>query len=166
MRSFIATTLAFAGAAVAAATEPTVSKLFQIRALNNQGLEGWSVVNAHQAAELNAIQIQRPAAFQPDSAYLNGTTLSFELKGVQFPYGMVIPTVPEGGVVEVTSVMGLQTEGFSLTKDNLVAFNNNANSWYACIVDENFTLFYGVNPIPSKLPSSNCQAVILSAAFV
>jgi hypothetical protein len=79
MRAF--TALALAGAALAApAPAPearAASAQFQLRTVNNDDIFGWAIVNAHVAAGQNVIQIQRPAAYQPDISYLNGTSLFF-----------------------------------------------------------------------------------------
>ncbi len=80
MRSFTVAALTLAGAALAAPASSfkrAVAAEFQLRVVNNDAIFGWAIVNAHVAAGTNAIQIQRPAAYQPDAAYLDGSALSF-----------------------------------------------------------------------------------------
>ncbi len=80
MHAVIVTLLALSGAAAAApavqAREPSAN--FGLRAFSSGGkLTAWALVNAHVGAGINAIQIQRPAAFVPDPAYLDDTKLFF-----------------------------------------------------------------------------------------
>ncbi|KAI1820547.1 hypothetical protein F4861DRAFT_522554 [Xylaria intraflava] len=124
MQSFI-TALTLAAAVVATPADSNTK--FRLNASGNQDLNGWAVVNAHATAGINWIQIQRPAAYQSDQAYLDGTTLSFDLGGVSTPYGVAVPAVPASGLVNVTSVPGEQTQGFALNEGEVLTFNGQAN---------------------------------------
>lgn len=37
--------------------------------------------------------------------------------------------------------------------------------WWACPVNDTFELFYGINPDPANLPSTDCQGFELAAGF-
>ncbi|KAI0399209.1 hypothetical protein F4802DRAFT_57242 [Xylaria palmicola] len=168
MRSFIPAALSLAGAALASpapSTEATSAK-FQLRAVNNDAIFGWAIVNAHVAAGINVIQIQRPAAYQPDVSYLDGSSLSFDLNGATAPYGLRVPAVPSGSVVKVTGQLGKGTKGFALNANNYLTYNGNVEGWWACPVDGTFELFYGLNPVPANLPSTECQSFELAAGFI
>lgn len=88
MYAVIATTLALTGAAVAApaATIKARAEQFGLHAFSTGGeLQYWAVVNAHIGAGQNALQIQRPAAYQSDPAYLNNTELFFGKTSSPYP---------------------------------------------------------------------------------
>ncbi|KAI0456097.1 hypothetical protein F5B21DRAFT_171217 [Xylaria acuta] len=166
MRSFIAATLTLTGAALAAPSSNEASAKFQLRAVNNDAIFGWALVNAHVAAGTNAIQIQRPAAYQPDVAYLDDGSLFFDLNGATIPYGLRVPIVPAGDVAQVTAQPGTGTDGFALNANNYLTYNGNVEGWWACPVSGTFELFYGVNPDPANLPSTSCQGFEIAAGFI
>ncbi|KAI1753064.1 hypothetical protein F4782DRAFT_96778 [Xylaria castorea] len=166
MRSFIAAALTLTGAALAAPAANDASAKFQLRALNNDAIYGWALVNAHVAAGTNVIQIQRPAAYQPDVAHLDDGTLTFDLNGAPVPYGLRVPTVPAGTVAQVTAQPGTGTDGFAINANNYVTYNGDVEGWWACPVSGTFELFYGVNPDPANLPSTDCQDFELGAGFI
>ncbi|KAF2972299.1 hypothetical protein GQX73_g1328 [Xylaria multiplex] len=163
MRSFVAAALTFTGAALAA---PESSTTFRLYVVNNDAIFGWAVVNAHIAAGTNAIQIQRPAAYQSDVSYLDTGSLEFDLKGATIPYGLRVPEVPAGGISQVTAQTGKGTEGFALNANNYLTFNGNVEGWWACPVNDTFELFYGVNPDPANIPSPQCQSFELAAEIL
>ncbi|GAP88966.1 hypothetical protein SAMD00023353_3400460 [Rosellinia necatrix] len=175
MRSFVASTLTLAlASAVLAAPAPSspaaaaaaTSAKFQLRAFSDAGLTGWALVNAHAGAATNSVQIQRPSAYQSDVSHLDGTSLVFDLNSVFTPYTLRVPAVPAGAVAHVTVQVGQGTEGFALTADNHLSFNGAVSGWWACPVNNTFELFYGPNPDPANLPSTECQAIELVAGFV
>ncbi|KAI1354116.1 hypothetical protein F5Y01DRAFT_274188 [Xylaria sp. FL0043] len=166
MRSFVAAALTLAGAAFAAPAKEATSAEFQLRAVNNDAIYGWAIVNAHVAAGTNAIQIQRPAAYQPDVAFLDNGSVEFNLTGATIVYGLRVPEVPAGTIGQVVAQPGEGTKGFALNANNYLTYNGNVEGWWACPVDNTFELFYGVNPIPANLPSTDCQAFELSAGFI
>ncbi|KAI1293321.1 hypothetical protein F5Y03DRAFT_331630 [Xylaria venustula] len=166
MRSFIAAALTLAGATLAAPSKAATSAEFQLRAVNNDAIYGWAIVNAHVAAGTNAIQIQRPAAYQPDAAYLENGSLEFNLTGATIEYGLRVPDVAAGSIGQVFAQPGEGTSGFALNANNYLTYNGNVEGWWACPVDETFNLFYGVNPDPANIPSADCQAFELSAGFI
>ncbi|KAI0472213.1 hypothetical protein F4859DRAFT_483502 [Xylaria cf. heliscus] len=165
MRSFIAAALTLTGAALAAPASNEVSAKFQLRAVNNDAILGWAIVNAHVAAGTNVIQIQRPAAYQPDAAHLDNGALEFDLSAT-IPYGLRVPSVPAGTVAQVTAQPGTGTNGFALNANNYLTYNGNVEGWWACPVSGTFELFYGVNPDPANLPSTSCQGFELAAGFI
>ncbi|TGJ86807.1 hypothetical protein E0Z10_g1992 [Xylaria hypoxylon] len=166
MRSFVAAALTLTGAAFAAPGSEAASAKFQLRVLNNDAIFGWALVNAHVAAGTNVIQIQRPAAYQPDVSHLDNGTLSFDLKGATIPYGLRVPVVPKGGISLVTSQPGTGTKGFAINANNYLTYNGNVEGWWACPVNDTFELFYGVNPDPANIPSAECQSFELGAGFI
>ncbi|GAW15068.1 hypothetical protein ANO14919_044770 [Xylariales sp. No.14919] len=166
MRSFVATALTLAGAALATPASEATSAEFQLRVVNNDAIFGWALVNAHVAAGTNAIQIQRPSVYQSDVSYLDDGSLSFDLKGAPTVYGLRVPDVPAGGISQVTSQPGKGTEGFALNANNYLTYNGNVEGWWACPVNDTFELFYGVNPDPANIPSTECQSFELAAGFI
>ncbi|KAI1425580.1 hypothetical protein F5Y12DRAFT_361865 [Xylaria sp. FL1777] len=169
MRSFIATALTLAGAALAApasSSSEAASAEFQLHTVNNAAIFGWAIVNAHVAAGTNAIQIQRPSVYQSDASFLSDGSLVFDLTGSTVVYGLRMPDVPAGDVAQVFSEPGEGTEGFALDADNYLTYNGNVEGWWACPVNDNFELFYGINPNPAHLPSINCQAFEFLAGFI
>ncbi|KAI0432833.1 hypothetical protein F5Y09DRAFT_119146 [Xylaria sp. FL1042] len=169
MRSLVAAALTLAGAALAApasSSKGATSAEFQLRAVNNAAIYGWAIVNAHVAAGTNAIQIQRPAAYQPDAAFLDDGSLAFNLTGATIVYGLRVPDVPAGGISQVFAQTGEGTKGFALNANNYLTYNDNVEGWWACPVNDTFELFYGVNPDPANIPSDKCQAFELAAGFI
>lgn len=75
MYTFTALVLALAGSTIAAPTieERATSESFRLSVVGSEHLNGWAVVEAHVAAGTNAIEIQRPAAFQSELVKLSGT---------------------------------------------------------------------------------------------
>ncbi|KAI1246123.1 hypothetical protein MGN70_013020 [Eutypa lata] len=167
MYAVIATTLALTGAAVAApaATIKARAEQFGLHAFSTGGeLQYWAVVNAHIGAGQNALQIQRPAAYQSDPAYLNNTELFFDL-GTEYPWGVAIPEVPAGTVAQVTSKPGdgAVATGFAVADEKLT-YNGSPDGFWACPVQDVFTLFYGQNPDAANLPSDECLPITLQAS--
>ena len=76
MHAFAALTLALAGSTLAAPVvdERATSKQFRLSVGGSDNLNGWAVLEAHVAAGSNAIEIQRPSAFQSELVTLSGTT--------------------------------------------------------------------------------------------
>ncbi|KAI0555709.1 hypothetical protein F4679DRAFT_519547 [Xylaria curta] len=166
MRSFITAALSLTGVALAAPAANEASAEFQLRAVNNDAIYGWAIVNSHVAAGTNVIQIQRPSAYQSDVSYLNDGSLAFDLNGATIPYGLRVPAVPSGTVAQVIAQPGTGTTGFALNANNYLTYNGNVEGWWACPVSGTFELFYGVNPDPANLPSTDCQGFELAAGFI
>ncbi|KAI4866068.1 hypothetical protein F4820DRAFT_418044 [Hypoxylon rubiginosum] len=164
MYAIITTALALAGVAAAAPTlEVRQESEFRLRATGT--LAGWALINAHADAGRNVIQIQRPSVYQSDISYLNGTNLFFDL-GTAIPYGVQMPNVPAGYVAQVISQPGDHSPGFGLDANQLLTYNSNAEGFWACPVDNVFELFYGLNPVPANLPSTECLAIQLQAGAI
>ncbi|KAI1410345.1 hypothetical protein F5Y13DRAFT_192528 [Hypoxylon sp. FL1857] len=163
MYALTAATLALAGAALAAPTlQARDGSQFSLHATGGP-LTGWAIVNAHIAAGKNTIQIQRPSAYVSDTSFLNGTNLYFDLH-TNVPYGVEMPNVPAGTVGQVFSQPGEMSTGFGINAGQLLTYNSNPEGFWACPVDNTFELFYGLNPEPANLPSSECQRIELQAA--
>ncbi|KAI1165517.1 hypothetical protein F5B18DRAFT_611303 [Nemania serpens] len=167
MRSFIAAAVTLAGAALAAPAveHDAASAKFQLRVVNSDAIFGWALVNAHVAAGTNVIQIQRPAAYQSDVSHLSGGSLYFDLPGAPIPYSLRLPLVPAGTVGQVTSQPGSGSTGLALNKNNYLTYHGKVEGWWACPVNDTFELFYGINPDPANLPSTDCQGFELAAGF-
>ncbi|KAI0128084.1 hypothetical protein F4776DRAFT_629165 [Hypoxylon sp. NC0597] len=157
MYALTAATLALAGAAVAAPTLQAREES-QFRLQTTGILTGWALINAHIDAGRNVIQIQRPSVYISDVSYLNGTNLYFDL-GTTIPFGVLMPGVPEGTVGQVFSRPGEMSPGFGINAAQLLTFNSNPEGFWACPVDHTFELFYGLNPEPANLPSSECLEI-------
>ncbi|KAI1141959.1 hypothetical protein F5Y05DRAFT_409107 [Hypoxylon sp. FL0543] len=162
MYALAAATLAFAGAALAApALQAREESQFRLHATGT--LAGWALINAHVDAGRNVIQIQRPAAYVSDISYLNGTNLYFDL-GTTIPWGVEMPGVPAGTVGQVFTTPGDQSIGFGIDAGELLTYNSNPEGFWACPVDNTFELFYGLDPEPANLPSTECQKIELQVA--
>ena len=76
MHAFAALILALVGPTLAAPTieERATSKSFHLSVVGSENLNGWAVLEAHVAAGSNAIEIQRPSAYQSELVKLSGTT--------------------------------------------------------------------------------------------
>ncbi|KAI0379281.1 hypothetical protein F5Y04DRAFT_131739 [Hypomontagnella monticulosa] len=164
MYALVATTLALAGLSAAAPTvQERQESQFRLRA--TPPLNGWALINAHADAGRNVIQIQRPSVYTSDVSYLNGTNLYFDL-GTAIPYGVQMPNVPAGTVGQVISQPGEKSPGFGLDATQLLTFNSNSEGFWACPVDNTFELFFGLNPVPANLPSTECLSIKLQATSV
>ncbi|XXG99495.1 glycosylphosphatidylinositol anchor biosynthesis [Hypoxylon texense] len=164
MYAIIATALAFAGLSAAAPTlEARQESEFRLRATGT--LAGWALINAHVDAGRNVIQIQRPSVYQSDISYLNGTNLFFDL-GATIPYSVQMPDVPAGDVAQVFTQPGDHSTGFGLDATQLLTYNSNNEGFWACPVNNVFELFYGLNPVPANLPSTECLEIQLQAGAI
>ncbi|KAI1399800.1 hypothetical protein F4819DRAFT_463819 [Hypoxylon fuscum] len=161
MYAIIASALALDGVAVAAPTlEARQESQFRLRATGT--LAGWALINSHVDAGRNVIQIQRPAAYQSDISYFNGTNLFFDLDA-PVPYSVQMPDVPAGTVGQVFAQPGDHSTGFGLDATKLLTYNSNAQGFWACPVNDVFELFYGLDPEPANLPSDKCLQTQLQA---
>ncbi|KAI1775523.1 hypothetical protein F4818DRAFT_441615 [Hypoxylon cercidicola] len=167
MHAVFTTALALAGVAVAAPTlQARQESEFRLRAFGTKvDLLAWALINAHSDAGRNVIQIQRPSVYQSDISYLNGTNLFFDL-GTAIPYGVQMPEVPAGTVGLVTSQPGDHSTGFAIDANQQLTYNSNAEGFWACPVNDVFELFYGLNPVPANLPSTECIEIHLQAGAV
>ena len=152
MHALAALVLTFAGSALAAPAlteRSTEQENFVLRVADNQGLNGWSVLEAHVSAGTNAIEIQRPAAFQPEKVHLFGTTREVNNGEAQLfsrkstfntharisrgcsdiialdkaagsEYSWVLPSPPAGQVAQVFSELGTGTDNWG-TRGNTAA---------------------------------------------
>jgi hypothetical protein len=76
MHAFEALVLTLAGSALAAPAiteRSTEQENFKLSVVGSEDINGWAVLEAHVAAGTNAIEIQRPSAYQSEKVHLFGT---------------------------------------------------------------------------------------------
>ncbi|KAK3696066.1 hypothetical protein LTR37_018147 [Vermiconidia calcicola] len=172
--------LATASSALAAPLQFTSQK-FRLHAFGD-GLEDWTVSNAHIGANQNAIVIQRPSATTSSKAFLSGTAdaisdnemkILFALQGYDpaHPLGMVIPSMPSGTIRQVFAQPDASAIFSIDDADQLSVLASGAEGFWACPtnvagIGEVFTLFYGNDVKKADLPSKKCKAVTMKAAAV
>lgn len=136
MHAFTALVLALAGSTLAAPVieERDTSSAFRLTAVS-ENLTGWAVLEAHVAAGTNAIEIQRPSAYQSEKVKLSGTTKqlnngkaklqSHKAAGSTFQY--VLPEVHTGQVKQVFAELGVGSNSFGINDNNRLTANGQAN---------------------------------------
>ena len=147
MHAFTALALTLAGSVLAAPAiteRATEQENFKLSVVGSEDLNGWAVLEAHVGAGTNAIEIQRPSAFQSEKVHLFGTPKqvnnghgqlfsrksSFNThllayhgnvpntispdKAAGSKFAWVLPSPPSGQVEQVFSELGGGTNSFGV----------------------------------------------------
>ena len=156
MHAFTALVLALAGSTLAAPTaeERAAAPKFRLSVAGSKDLNGWAVLEAHVAAGTNAIEIQRPAAFQSEVVSFVGDNGKAQIKSSEFldphrislqggytdtlrsdkaggsTFAYALPSVSNGQIKQVFAQLGAGTNSFGLNGNNRVTANGDAHGAY------------------------------------
>ncbi|KAI0518266.1 hypothetical protein F5B22DRAFT_600572 [Xylaria bambusicola] len=161
MRRLIAATLALTGITIA-----DTSAKFRLRTANNPAVADWAILNTRYDEGTYLVYVQQSQGYQSDVSFLDGDLLFFEIPFESIAHGLRVPDVPEGQVSEVYTQQGKGVPGFVLSDDGYLMYNGTVEGWWACPINDVYSLFYGVEPDEANLPSILCQSFQLAFEYI